>query len=205
MKSSKTVWHQSSVSREAREHANGHRSVVLWFTGLSAAGKSTIAHAVEETLHHAGCRTFVLDGDNIRHGLCGDLGFSLEDRDENLRRVGEAAKLFLEAGIITLAAFISPLRAERERVRNLMPHGDFLEIYCAASLDVCEARDPKGLYSKARAGLIADFTGISSPYEPPVAPELSLDTGKMTIAECVASVMELLAARSIAAGFRGAS
>jgi adenylylsulfate kinase len=199
MKSSETVWHQSTVSREGREHANGHRGVVLWFTGLSASGKSTISHAVEDALHKTGCRTFVLDGDNVRHGLCSDLGFSLADRDENLRRVGEVSKLFLEAGVITLAGFISPLSAERERVRGLMPHGDFLEIYCAAPLDICEARDPKGLYSRARAGLIPDFTGISSPYEPPVTPELSLDTARLSIEECVSSVIRLLVAKGIIA------
>lgn len=199
MKSSDTVWHQSAVSREGRERANGHRGAVLWFTGLSASGKSTISHAVEEALHKAGCRTFVLDGDNVRHGLCSDLGFSLADRDENLRRVGEVAKLFLEAGMITLAGFISPLRAERERVRGLMPHSDFIEIYCAAPLEVCEARDPKGLYSKARAGLIPDFTGISSPYEAPLTPELALDTGRLSVGECVDRVIRLLEARGIIA------
>lgn len=199
MSSNEIVWHLSTVSRDGRERVNGHRSAVLWFTGFSASGKSTIAHAVEDMLHKAGCHTFVLDGDNVRHGLCSDLGFSLTDRDENLRRVGEVAKLFLEAGIITLAAFISPLRAERERVRSLMPHGDFLEIYCAAPLTICEARDPKGIYSRARAGLIPDFTGISSPYEPPLAPDIVLDTACSSIEECVASVIRFLATKRIVA------
>lgn len=197
MKSSDTVWHSAIVSREDRERVNGHRGAVLWVTGLSASGKSTIAHAVEAALHEAGCHTFVLDGDNVRHGLSGDLGFSIQDRDENLRRVGEVAKLFLEAGVIVLAAFISPLRAERERVRGLVPHGDFFEIYCAAPIDVCESRDPKGLYSRARAGQIADFTGISSPYEPPISPELVLDTGRLGVEECVGGVMRMLAERRI--------
>lgn len=197
MKSSDTVWHLPTVTREMREAMNGHRGAVLWFTGLSASGKSTICHAVEDALHRSGCRTFVLDGDNVRHGLCGDLGFSLADRDENLRRVGEVAKLFLEAGVITLAGFISPLRAERERVRGLMPHGDFLEIYCAAPLEICEARDPKGLYSRARAGLIPEFTGISSPYEPPTNAELTLDTAGLGVEECVRQVLVLMEARRI--------
>lgn len=197
MKSSETVWHLSTVTREMREHANGHRGAVLWFTGLSASGKSTISHAVEDALHKTGCRTFVLDGDNVRHGLCSDLGFSLADRAENLRRVGEVAKLFLEAGIIVLAGFISPLINERERVRSLMPHDDFLEIYCAAPLEVCEARDPKGLYSRARKGLIADFTGISSPYEPPTNPELTLDTASLGVEECVEQVLALMEARGM--------
>lgn len=192
MKSSEIFWHLPTVTRELREHANGHRGAVLWFTGLSASGKSTISHAVEDALYKIGCRTFVLDGDNVRHGLCGDLGFSLADRAENLRRVGEVAKLFLEAGMITLAGFISPLRSERERVRGLMPHGDFLEIHCAAPLEVCEARDPKGLYSRARAGLIADFTGISSPYEPPTNPELTLDTATLGVEECVRQILALM-------------
>ncbi len=135
--------------------------------GLSGSGKSTLAHAVEETLHQQGCHTFVLDGDNVRHGLCGDLGFSSKDREENIRRIGEMAKLFMEAGVIVLTAFISPYRADRERVRGIVEHGDFIEIYCDASIEVCEARDVKGMYKKARAGLIPEFTGISSPYEVP--------------------------------------
>lgn len=197
MKSSDTVWHLPTVTREMREAMNGHRGAVLWLTGLPASGKSTICHAVEDVLHSSGCRTFVLDGDNMRHGLCSDLGFSLTDRAENLRRVGEVAKLFLEAGIITLAGFISPLRLDRERVRSLIPHGDFLEIYCAAPQEVCEERDPKGLYARARAGLISDFTGISSPYEPPINAELTLDTAGLGVEECVRQVLVLMEARRI--------
>lgn len=158
------VWHHSSVTRARREMQNGHKSAVLWFTGLSGAGKSTLAHAVEETLHLMGCRTFVLDGDNVRHGLCSDLSFSEADRRENIRRVGEAAKLFVEADVIVLTAFISPFREDRERVRKLLGEQDFMEIHCHCPLEVCEQRDVKGLYRRAREGLIKNFTGISSPY-----------------------------------------
>lgn len=170
---------------------NGHRSCVLWFTGLSGAGKSTLAHAVEEALHHAGCRTFVLDGDNVRHGLCADLGFSVTDRQENIRRIAESAKLMVEAGMIAMTAFISPFRADREWARSLFPHGDFIEIYCAATLEVCESRDVKGLYALARAGEVKEFTGISSPYEPPLNPELVVDT-RMPLADCVVQVIVVL-------------
>jgi adenylylsulfate kinase len=173
--------------------------VVLWFTGLSGAGKSTLAHAVEEELHQRACRTFVFDGDNVRHGLCADLGFSAEARVENIRRVGEMAKLFLEAGVIALTAFISPFRSDRERVRSLVPHGEFLEIYCRCPLEVCEQRDVKGLYKRARAGEIKDFTGISSPYEEPDDPELVVDTGGRSLDDCVAQVMALLQQRGIIA------
>ncbi|MGM0595321.1 MAG: adenylyl-sulfate kinase [Pseudomonadota bacterium] len=194
---SNVIWHHATVTRQRREELNGHRGAVLWLTGLSASGKSTLAHAVEEALHQRGCRTFVLDGDNVRHGLNRDLGFSLKDRDENLRRVGETAKLFLEAGIITLAAFISPLRREREMVRTLMPHGDFLEIYCAAPLEVCEQRDPKGMYQKARQGEIKEFTGVSSPYEPPVKAELMVSTGEQPLEQSVEQVLTLLEQRGV--------
>jgi adenylylsulfate kinase len=193
------VWHQSSVARSDREALNGHRGAIVWLTGLSASGKSTIAHGLEETLHRNGYRTFVLDGDNVRHGLCGDLGFSIEDRDENLRRIGEVAKLFLDAGTIVISAFISPLCSERARIRQLMPPGDFLEIHCSASLSVCEARDPKGLYAKARSGELREFTGISSPYEPPTNPELVLETGKQSIDRCLGQVLDLMHARGILA------
>lgn len=196
-KSSNVVWHHATVTRERREAMNGHGSVILWFTGLSGAGKSTLAHAVEESLHQAGCRTFVFDGDNVRHGLCSDLGFSAEHRVENIRRVGEMAKLFLEAGVISLTAFISPFRSDRERVRSLVPHGDFLEVYCYCPLEVCEQRDVKGLYKRARAGEIKDFTGISSPYEEPEDAELVVDTGKLTLEESVARVMDLLGERGV--------
>jgi adenylylsulfate kinase len=190
-------WHDALVSRANRERQNGHKSVILWFTGLSGAGKSTLAHAVEKELHALGCRTFVFDGDNVRHGLCADLGFSQNDRVENIRRIGEMAKLFTEAGVIALTAFISPFHADRARVRNLVPDGDFVEIYCHCPLTICEQRDVKGLYAKARKGLINDFTGISSPYEPPDHPELSLDTGKLPLDTCVTEVLRLLRDRGI--------
>lgn len=191
------VRHHATVTRVRREQMNGHKSVILWFTGLSGAGKSTLAHAVEEELHRLGCRTFVLDGDNVRHGLCADLGFSAKDRIENIRRVGEMAKLFLEAGVITLTALISPFRKDRERVRSLVPHGEFLEIYCRCPLDVCEQRDVKGLYKRARTGEIGDFTGISSPYEEPLDPELVVDTGYLPLGACVVKVLELLEVRGV--------
>lgn len=191
------MWHHATVTRARREAQNGHKSAILWFTGLSGAGKSTLAHAVEERLHQMGCRTFVLDGDNVRHGLCGDLGFSDEDRQENIRRIAEVAKLMLESGTITLTAFISPFSAERNLARKLVPHGDFIEIYCACDLAVCEQRDVKGLYKKARQGEIKHFTGISSPYEVPEKPEFSIDTGKHDLTECVDQVMAVLAARGV--------
>jgi adenylylsulfate kinase len=196
-KSTNVVWHQATITRDHREAQNGHRSAVLWFTGLSGAGKSTVAHAVEDVLHQMGCRTFVLDGDNVRHGLCKDLGFSIEDRTENIRRVGEVAKLFTEAGVIVLTAFISPLRSDRDRVRQILKDGDFLEIYCAASLDVCEQRDPKGLYKKARAGAIPEFTGITSPYEAPESAELTVETGNQSLEESVNTVLGLLRSRGV--------
>lgn len=195
--SANTVWHHATVTRLRREQQNGHQSVILWFTGLSGAGKSTLAHAVEERLYQLGCRTFVLDGDNVRHGLCGDLGFTDEDRQENIRRIAEVAKLMLEAGTITLTAFISPFRAERAMARRLVPHGDFIEIYCNCDLLICEQRDVKGLYKKARSGQIQHFTGISSPYEPPEKPELQIDTGQKTLDDCVDQVIELLTMRGI--------
>ena len=196
-KSTNIVWHQGSVIRSRREALNGHESVLLWFTGLSGSGKSTLAHAVEERLHQDRCVTFVLDGDNVRHGLCSDLGFTEQDRVENIRRVGETAKLMLDAGVITLTAFISPFRQDRERVRSLFPRGDFLEVYCRCPLDVCEKRDVKGLYKKARAGEIPHFTGISSPYEEPIEPELVVDTSVTTLEKSVTAVLELLQQRGV--------
>ena len=196
-KSSNVVWHHATVNRQRREQQNGHKSIILWFTGLSGAGKSTLAHAVEEELHQRGCRTFVFDGDNVRHGLCGDLGFSLDDRKENIRRIGEMTKLFLEAGVISLTAFISPLREDRQRVRSLVPHGDFLEVYCRCGIETCETRDVKGLYKKARAGEIKDFTGISSPYEEPQNAEIVVDTDKESLEQCVAMIVEHLCERGI--------
>ncbi len=192
-----TIWHHATVTRLRREQKNRHKSAVIWFTGLSGAGKSTLAHAVEERLFQFGFNTFVLDGDNIRHGLCGDLGFSDNDRKENIRRISEIAKLMLEAGVITLTAFISPFRAERAMARKLMPHGDFIEIYCHCPLSICEGRDVKGLYKKARAGEIKEFTGISSPYEEPEKPELRINTGELSLPESVEQVIALLRDRNI--------
>lgn len=186
------VWHQATVTRERREAANGHRAVVVWFTGLSGAGKSTLAHAVEEALYQQGRRTFVFDGDNVRHGLCADLGFSLEDRLENLRRIAEMARLFIEAGTIALTAFISPMRADRERVRQIVGPENFYEIFVSCPLAVCEQRDVKGMYRRARAGEIKEFTGISSPYEAPQSPALVVDTSKASLDDCVAQVLALL-------------
>lgn len=191
------VWHHATVTRARRQEQNAHRGAIVWFTGLSGSGKSTLAHAVEETLHQRGCRTFVLDGDNVRHGLCSDLGFSSKDRIENIRRIGEMAKLFMEAGVIVLTAFISPYRADRERVRGMVEHGDFIEIYCNATIEICEARDVKGMYKKARAGQIAEFTGISSPYEAPENPELSVNTGKEQLDDCVLQVISGMGQRGL--------
>jgi adenylylsulfate kinase len=195
--STNTVWHHATVTRERREAKNGHRGAVLWFTGLSGSGKSTLAHAVEEALHQHGYQTFVLDGDNVRHGLCADLGFSAKDRIENIRRVGEVTKLFMEAGVIVLTAFISPYRADRERVRDMVGQGDFVEIYCNASLEICENRDIKGLYKKARSGEIAEFTGISAPYEVPVNPDLTINTGFASLDFCVEQVIKEIMSRGV--------
>jgi len=185
-------WHQATVTRNLRELQNGYKSVVLWFTGLPSSGKSTIAHAVEEKLHQMGCRTFVFDGDNVRHGLCSDLGFSKVDRAENIRRIGEMVKLFTEAGVIALTAFISPFRSDRQKVRELLRKGDFVEIFCDCPIEICEQRDPKGHYFKARIGELKEFTGISSPYEIPEDPELKLDTGKMGVKDCADLVVTYL-------------
>lgn len=193
------VWHPVSVTRSDRERRNGHRAVVLWFTGLPSAGKSTLAHAVERQLFAQGRRTSVLDGDNVRHGLCADLGFSAAERAENLRRIGELARLLVEAGTITLAAFISPFAADRARLRSMFARGDFLEIYCDCPLAVCEARDPKGMYRRARSGDISGFTGVSSPYEVPEHPELIINTAQQPLDACVAQVLEL-AREAIALG-----
>lgn len=195
--STNLIWHNATVTRQRREKLNEHRAVIVWFTGLSGAGKSTIAHGVEEFLYNANCRTFVFDGDNVRHGLCSDLGFSLADRRENMRRIGEVAKLFLEAGVISLAAFVSPKHVDRDMVRSLVPHGEFLEVYCRCPIEVCEQRDTKGFYARARRGEIPDFTGISSPYEEPKNPELAVDTDRLTVATSVQHVIRLLRERAI--------
>lgn len=197
IKSTNTVWHHATISRQDRERLHNHKSVILWFTGLSGSGKSTLAHAVEEHLHKIGISTFVLDGDNVRHGLCSDLGFSDSDRVENIRRIGELAKLMIEAGVITLTAFISPFKSDRDNARKRVPHGDFLEIYCLCPIETCEQRDVKGLYKKARAGEIPFFTGIDSPYEAPEQPALVVNTHEESLAESVQRVIDLLVQRGI--------
>ena len=191
------VWHHATVTRQRRNTQNKHKSVALWFTGLSGSGKSTLAHAVEEKLHQLGCRTMTLDGDNIRHGLCKDLNFSDESRKENIRRIGEVAKLFIESGVITLTAFISPFRGERNKVRKLLIEGDLIEIYVKCPISVCEARDVKGMYKKAKANEIKNFTGISSPYEVPENPDLIVNTNQETLDESVDKVLGVLINRGI--------
>lgn len=197
MNNNNIVKHRATVSRSRREKQNSHRSVIVWYTGLSGSGKSTVAHAVEEELHQAGCRTFVFDGDNVRHGLCVNLGFSEDDRHENIRRIGEMAKLFIEAGVIAMTAFISPFRSDREGVRALVSENDFIEIFCNSPLEVCEERDVKGLYKRARAGEIKNYTGISAPYEPPEHPDLILDTATDSVETNVGKVLNLLEKRHI--------
>lgn len=191
------VRHRAAVIRSRRETLNGHMSVNLWFTGLSGSGKSTLAHAVEERLHLMGARTYVFDGDNVRHGLCGDLGFSLDDRSENLRRIAHMVNLFLDAGVISLTAFISPLQADRLRVKEILGAENLIEVYCNCPLEICEQRDVKGLYKKARKGEIKNYTGISSPYEPPVSPDIELDTGSQPLNECVKTIINELKERGI--------
>lgn len=199
MKSStNTVWHNATVTRQRREEKSGHRGTVIWFTGLSGSGKSTLAHSVEEILHQKNCRTYVFDGDNVRHGLCSDLGFSGHDRSENIRRIAEMCKLFVDAGVIALTAFISPFKKDREFVKSLLGENDYIEIYCNCPVEICEQRDVKGLYKKARAGHVSDFTGISSPYEVPDNPDLILDTGKLGLDQCVDKIVTLLEKRKIA-------
>ncbi|MBL8728483.1 MAG: adenylyl-sulfate kinase [Planctomycetes bacterium] len=188
--------HAGAVLRRDRERLLGQRGAVIWFTGLSGSGKSTIAHAVEQRLTAGGRLTYVLDGDSIRHGLCKDLGFTPADRSENIRRVGEVAALLVDAGVLVLTAFISPYGMDRQRVREIVGT-DFVEVFVDAPLEVCEGRDPKGLYRRARAGEIAEFTGISAPYEPPEHPDLHLRTGSQALAECVTAVHDLIAARGL--------
>jgi len=197
MKSTNIIYHHATVTRERRNQLNKHKSVVLWFTGLPGSGKSTMSHALEERLFNKGCSTFVLDGDNVRHGLNSNLGFSNKDRKENIRRIGEVSKLMIEAGFIILAAFISPFREDRISVRNLIPNGDFIEIYCKASLETCEARDVKGLYKRARAGEIKNYTGISSPYEVPENADLIIDTEQETIEDSVSTIINFLKKKTI--------
>jgi len=197
MKTPNTIYHNATVTRQRREELNDHKSVIIWFTGLSGSGKSTLAHSVEEELYKLNCRTFVLDGDNVRHGLSSNLTFSDNDRKENTRRVGEAAKLMMEAGVITITAFISPFREDRDNVRRLLPQEDFIEIFCNASLEVCESRDVKGLYKRARAGEIKNYTGIDSPYEEPDDPELVIDTESESLEESVTKVINFLKFKEI--------
>ena len=192
MKSSNVIYHQATVTRQRRNKLNGHRSVVLWFTGLSGSGKSTLAHALEEKLFQKGCRTFVLDGDNVRHGLNSNLDFSESDRTENIRRISEVSKLMLESGLIVMTAFISPFNKDRNEARKLISNDDFIEIYCKASLEVCEARDVKGLYKRARAGEIKNYTGIDSPYEEPENPELTINTNDETLDNSVSKILSFL-------------
>lgn len=191
------VWHKHVIDKAFRAELKQQRPAVLWFTGLSGAGKSTVAGALEKRLAHAGYHTYLLDGDNVRFGLCSDLGFSAQDRRENIRRIGELAKLMADAGLIVLTAFISPHRAERQLVRELLPNGEFIEVYVNAPLEVCEQRDPKGLYKKARAGEIANFTGIDSEYEAPLNAEIELLTGKSSLDELVEQCVTELQQRKI--------
>jgi adenylylsulfate kinase len=197
MKSTNIIYHNGTITHERRNQLNNHKSVVIWFTGLSGSGKSTLAHSVEEQLYKLSCRTFVLDGDNVRHGLSSNLDFSIDDRKENIRRIGEVTKLMMEAGVITMAAFISPFREDRNLVRKLLPRGCFIEVYCEASLEICESRDVKGLYKRARSGEIKNYTGIDSPYEEPNSPELIVNTEKESLDESVSKVIDLLKAHSI--------
>jgi adenylylsulfate kinase len=196
VKATNITWHHADITQADREKMNGHKSAIIWFTGLSASGKSTLAHAVENVLYERNCRTYVLDGDNIRHGLNKNLGFSPEDREENIRRIGEVAKLFVEAGVLAITAFISPYRSDRDKARALCPES-FIEIYVKCDLGVCEERDPKGLYKKARAGVVKEFTGISAPYEEPENAELVVDTSHETLEESTARVIAYLEAKGI--------
>jgi adenylyl-sulfate kinase len=191
-KSKNITWTRGKITPQERARQNQHSGCVVWLTGLSAAGKSTIATELERQLFSQGKHAWVLDGDNVRHGLCSDLGFSPDDRKENIRRIGEVAKLFAEAGFVCITAFISPYRSDRDLARGIAPDGKFIEVYLSAPLAVCEQRDPKGLYAKARAGEITEFTGVSAPYEPPVKPELELQTDRMSPTECVAVILERL-------------
>ena len=192
MKSTNVVYHQATVTRARRNKLNNHKSIVLWFTGLSGSGKSTLAHVLEEKLFNIGCRTFVLDGDNVRHGLSSNLEFSDKDRKENIRRIGEVSKLMMDSGLIVMTAFISPFSQERNIVRDLIPNGDFIEIFCKATLETCEARDVKGLYKKARTGEIKNMTGISAPYQAPLNPDIDLITDGQPIEESVKTILEFI-------------
>jgi len=197
MKSSNIIYHQASVTRQRRNKLNNHRSIVLWFTGLSGSGKSTLAHALEERLFLKGCRAFVLDGDNVRHGLNSNLDFSEAGRTENIRRISEVSKLMLESGLIVMTAFISPINKDRSDARKLISNDDFIEIYCKASLETCETRDVKGHYKRARAGEIKNYTGIDSPYEVPENPELTIDTDNQSLEVSVSTILSFLESNGI--------
>ncbi len=196
-KATNITWHQSALSKLDREKLLSQKGVVIWFTGLPSSGKSTLAHAVEEELYTRGHLSYVLDGDNVRHGLNKNLGFSPEDREENIRRIGEVAKLFAQAGVITMTAFISPYRRDRDKARHLLEDGEFIEVFVKVSLEEAEQRDPKGLYKKARAGEIKEFTGISAPYEEPLNPELAVDTDKHDLAKSKDMVIQYLEEKKI--------
>ena len=196
-KATNIVWHQGAVNREDREKLNGHKGATIWLTGLSGSGKSTIAVDLEKRLCERGVRTYILDGDNVRHGLNKNLGFSPEDRTENIRRIGEVAKLFTDAGLVAITAFISPYRADRDQVRALMKPGDFIEIHVDCPVEVCEQRDVKGLYKKARAGEIKEFTGISAPYEAPANAELTIKSHELSVDAAVAKVVEYLGSKGL--------
>ena len=196
-KADNITWHTGEVDRAQRAAAYGHRGAVLWFTGLSGSGKSTIAHRVEAMLVDRGVFVYVLDGDNIRHGLNSDLGFSPEEREENIRRIGEVARLFADSGAVVLSAFISPYRRDRDRVRALLGQNEFVEVFVDTPLEICEARDPKGLYKKARAGEISNFTGIDAPYEAPESPEVHLETADLSVDDAAATVIGYLATHAI--------
>jgi adenylylsulfate kinase len=196
-KATNILWHQGAVNREDREKLNGHKGATVWLTGLSGSGKSTIAVDLEKRLCERGVRTYILDGDNIRHGLNKNLGFSPQDRTENIRRIGEVAKLFTDAGLVAITAFISPYRADRDQVRTLMKPGDFVEIHVDCPVEVCEQRDVKGLYKKARAGEIKEFTGISAPYEAPASAELTIKSHELALEQSVAAVLGYLESKGI--------
>jgi adenylylsulfate kinase len=194
-KSTNITWHDAGITKEERREQNNHHSFVLWFTGLSGSGKSTVANAVAKALFDKNIRNYVLDGDNVRFGLNKNLGFSAEDRTENIRRIGEVSKLFVDSGQVVLTAFISPFQEDRAQVREILEGNEFVEVYVECPLEECEKRDPKGLYKKARSGEIRDFTGIDSPYESPANPELTINTSTQSVEECVQTVIEYLANR----------
>jgi adenylylsulfate kinase len=196
-KATNITWHQGALNKQDRERLLNQKGVVVWFTGLPSSGKSTLAHAIEEQLFRRGHLSFVLDGDNIRHGLNKNLGFSPEDREENIRRIGEVAKLFADAGFITMTAFISPYRKDRDRNRHLLNEGEFIEVFVKVTLDEAERRDPKGLYKRARAGEIKEFTGIDAPYEEPISPELIIDTNELDLEESANKVIRYLEDKNI--------